>query len=57
MSSLAAPRPSVVTAWFLATRPKTLVAGVVPVAVGTALALRDRVFQPLPALAALISPW
>ncbi|MFO0599364.1 MAG: 1,4-dihydroxy-2-naphthoate polyprenyltransferase [Myxococcaceae bacterium] len=54
MSSLAAPRPSVVTAWFLATRPKTLVAGVVPVAVGTALALRDRVFQPLPALAALI---
>lgn len=41
-------------AWFLATRPRTLVAGFVPVAVGSALAFRDQVFAVAPALAALI---
>jgi 1,4-dihydroxy-2-naphthoate octaprenyltransferase len=40
-------------AWLLATRPKTLPAAIAPVVVGAATALGDRVFAPLPALAAL----
>ncbi len=46
--------PSKVSAWFLATRPRTLVAGAVPVTVGSALAFRDGFFQLLPALGCLV---
>jgi 1,4-dihydroxy-2-naphthoate octaprenyltransferase len=38
----------------MAARPKTLPAAIAPVLVGTALALADGVFTPLPALAALV---
>lgn len=46
--------PSGIKAWALATRPKTLVAGIVPVAVGSAIAFRDGHFQLLPALGCLV---
>lgn len=42
-------------AWYLAARPRTLPAAVAPVVVGTALAIADNVFDPLAALAALLS--
>lgn len=47
-------KPSKLGAWLLATRPRTLVAGLIPVTVGSAVAMRDGVFAPGPALAALV---
>jgi 1,4-dihydroxy-2-naphthoate octaprenyltransferase len=41
-------------AWLMAARPQTLPAAAAPVVVGTGLAVRDGVFAPLPALAALV---
>jgi 1,4-dihydroxy-2-naphthoate octaprenyltransferase len=41
-------------AWVMAARPQTLPAGGSPVVIGTALAVYDGVFAPLPALAALV---
>jgi 1,4-dihydroxy-2-naphthoate octaprenyltransferase len=51
-----APPPGPISrrqAWLLAARPKTLPAAVAPVVVGAATALGEKVFSPLPALAAL----
>ena len=41
-------------AWLIAIRPKTLPAAISPVLVGTTLAVRDGLFSPLPAVAALV---
>lgn len=46
---------NVVRAWIMASRPRTLTAAIVPVVVGTAVAVRDRAFNPWVALAALFS--
>ena len=43
-----------VQTWLLAMRPKTLPAAAAPVIVGTAVAFREGVFRPGPALAALV---
>lgn len=48
-------QPTPFQIWLLAARPKTLPAAAVPVIVGTAVALSERVFSPGPALAALLA--
>ncbi len=40
--------------WIIASRPKTLPAAVAPVLVGTAVAIHDNVFKPIPAFLALV---
>ena len=49
----ASARPGPLRAWVHAARVPTLAASLVPVLVGTALAIREGVYRPLPALAAL----
>lgn len=48
------PPPGSLRAWILAIRPPTLTAAVVPVAVGTGVAIRDGYWMPVAALAALV---
>ena len=48
------PQPSKLRAWILAARFRTLPAALAPVLVGSALAFYDGLFDPLPALAALM---
>lgn len=54
MSTTETARPSTLQAWILAARPKTLAAAVIPVLVGTAVAIADGSFAAGPALAALV---
>ncbi|PSQ44196.1 1,4-dihydroxy-2-naphthoate polyprenyltransferase [Halobacteriales archaeon SW_7_68_16] len=54
MSDATGATPSRLEAWAMAARPQTLPAAAAPVIVGTALAVRDGVFAPLPAAAALV---
>jgi 1,4-dihydroxy-2-naphthoate polyprenyltransferase len=53
MRQVQANPTSPLSAWLLATRPKTLPAGLAPVIVGSALAFADQGFSLLPAMAAL----
>jgi len=53
-TDLSLPPPTLLQAWMLAIRPKTLPAGAVPVILGSALAASDGRFSMFPALVALI---
>ncbi|MBI5494699.1 MAG: 1,4-dihydroxy-2-naphthoate polyprenyltransferase [Deltaproteobacteria bacterium] len=55
MSATAQLAPGRVTTWLLATRPRTLTAGVIPVLVGTAVAWREGALHGPSALAALMA--
>jgi len=54
MSNTSDNKPNKFQSWILAARPKTLPAAVVPVFLGTSVAISDNKFQPLAALIALI---
>ena len=54
MSAVNAPTPGRLRVWMMAIRPPTLTAAVVPVLVGTAVAVHHGVRAPLAALAALV---
>lgn len=54
MTAVTATAVSPARAWILASRPATLTAALAPVAVGTAVAIAEGGFRPLPALAALL---
>ncbi len=50
-----AAKPSLIRTWIMASRPKTLPAAIIPVLVGTAVAIAYGKFAAIPALAALIA--
>ncbi len=52
---IGAERTARLTPWILASRPRTLPASVAPVLVGTAVAIHEGMFRPLPALVALLA--
>jgi len=47
-------KPNSLRAWLLAARPKTLTGAIIPVLIGTALAVADARFKPVPALLCLL---
>ena len=54
MNSTAVENPSKIESWILASRPRTLLAAVVPVMVGSALAVSQNKFTPILSLIALL---
>ena len=54
MNSSAVENPSKIESWILASRPRTLLAAVVPVMVGSALAISQNKFTPILSLIALL---
>jgi 1,4-dihydroxy-2-naphthoate octaprenyltransferase len=54
MSTVQTTKPSPIQAWIMAARPKTMAAAIIPVLVGTAVAVADGAFSLIPALAALV---
>ena len=54
MNSSAVEKPSKIESWLIASRPRTLLAAVVPVMVGSALAVSQNKFTPILSLIALL---